>query len=436
MSRRITAAVTAAVGAVIFATAGASGANRQQPPRNVTPPAISGTPRAPNPLSASTGTWQGKNAAHHHRHHPRRHHRRRAGRIAGEGTIRLGTSPQYMTNGSKFAMIATGGHYRMIRSLPGVKIKYASGAQVWDKSDISASKATARANGWLLHNSRKNEIPYTSGGNGLLVNPGNVSFQNDLKRRILNFLARHHFESGVYFDNFMMDMRDFPNVNYPIYNQKNHLLFSTPTDYQNAQISFIRNVGAALKARGYYVGVNARGSIPGDNGSDTGDLSKQWIDRYYPYVSATMIEYWQQRSTDHTVVLSGDDTWYHHWNGWESVMAYAQSKGLGFIPVCYVSSTELAQTRFLRGSYLLQWNGSSRGAILLTGWTSADFWNSAMAFNPGQPTGARYQVATGVWRRNFAHGYVIVNPTRAAVTVGGVSIPSGNAILHQNRGRR
>jgi hypothetical protein len=106
-----------------------------------------------------------------------------------------------------------------------------------------------------------------------------------------------------------------------------------------------------------------RGSIPGDNGSDTGDLSKQWIKRYYPYVSATMIEYWQQRSSDHTVVLSGDDTWYHHWDGWESVMAYAQSKGLGFIPVCYVSSTELAQTRFLRGSYLLQWNGSSRGAI-------------------------------------------------------------------------
>jgi hypothetical protein len=113
-------------------------------------------------------------------------------------------------------------------------------------------------------------------------------------------------------------------------------------------------------------------------------------------------------------------------------MAYAQSKGLGFIPVCYVSSTELAQTRFLRGSYLLQWNGSSRGAIMLTGWTSSDIWNSAMAFNPGQPTGARYQVTTGVWRRDFTSGYVIVNPTRAAVTVGGVSIASGDAVLHQN----
>jgi hypothetical protein len=282
-----------------------------------------------------------------------------------------------------------------------------------------------------LHNSSGNEIAYYSGGDGLLVNPGNVSFQNDLKQRILNFLALHPFESGVYFDNFMMDMRNFPNVNYPIYDQSGHLLFSTPSDYQSAQISFISNVGAAIKNAGYFVGVNARGSIPGDNTSDTGDLSKQWIDRYYPYVSATQIEYWQQRSTDHTVFLSGDDTWYHHWAGWESVMAYAQSKGLGFIPIAYVSSTELFQTRYLRGSYLLEWNGT-RGALLWCGWTSSDNWNSAMAFNPGLPTGAKYQVATGVWRRDFANGYVIVNPTQAAVAVGGVSIASGDAVLHQN----
>jgi hypothetical protein len=351
--------------------------------------------------------------------------------IADEGTIRLGTSPQYMTNGSKFAILATGGYYSLVSPLAGMKIKYTTGAQVWDGSDLVASRATARANGWLLHNSSGSEITYSS-GSSLLVNPGNVSFQNDLKQRILNFLALHPFESGVYFDNFMMDARSFPNANYPIYDQSNHLLFSTPTDYQNAEISFISNVGAALKAAGYYVGVNGRGYISGNSGTDTGDLSKQWIDRYYPYVSATMVEYWQQRSTDHTVFLSGDDAWNHHWDGWQSVMAYAQSKGLGFIPAAYVSSTELRQTRFLRGSYLLQWNGAPRGAILMTGWTSADFWNSAMAFNPGQPTNARYQVATGVWRRDFANGYVIVNPTQAAVTVGGVSIPSGDAVLHQN----
>jgi Hypothetical glycosyl hydrolase family 15 len=352
--------------------------------------------------------------------------------IADEGTSRLGTSPLYMTHGDKFATLGNGGYYSVFSALPGAKIKYTSGAQVWDNSDIAASKATARANGWLLHDANGNEISYYSGGNGLLVNPGNVGFQNDVKQRVINFLLVNPFERGVYFDNFMMDMRNFPNVNYPIYDQSNHLLFSNPSDYQNAQISFISNVGAALKNAGYFVGVNARGLIPGDNGSNDGALSKQWIDRYYPYVSATEIEYWQQRSTDHTVFLSGDDTWYHHWDGWQSVMAYAQSKGLGFIPVSYVASTELSQTRYLRASYLLEWNGM-RGALLWCPWTTAtDNWNAEMAKSLGLPSGAKYQVATGVWRRDFTNGYVIVNPTHAAVTVGGVSIASGDAVLHQN----
>jgi hypothetical protein len=41
-------------------------------------------------------------------------------------------------------------------------------------------------------------------------------------------------------------------------------------------------------------------------------------------------------------------------------------------------------------------------------------------------------VATGVWRRDFQRGYVIVNTTASSVTVNGVTIPSGDAILHQN----
>src|SRR5204863_140674 len=64
-------------------------------------------------------------------------------------------------------------------------------------------------------------------------------------------------------------------------------------------------------------------------------------------------------------------------------------------------------------------------------------WEAAMvsfAQNVGAYLHARgyYLVGTNVGRRDFASGYVIVNPTSAAVTVGGVSIPSGDAVLHQN----
>lgn len=63
MSRRITAAVTAAALTLILATGGASGGPSspgQLAPTNVTPPTVSGAAQVPNTLTASTGTWQGK----------------------------------------------------------------------------------------------------------------------------------------------------------------------------------------------------------------------------------------------------------------------------------------------------------------------------------------------------------------------------------------
>jgi hypothetical protein len=302
----------------------------------------------------------------------------------------------------------------------------------FDGDDVVASIATCRANGWLVHNSIGQEISYY--GNQQLVNLGNVSFQNDLKQRFLNFLAAHPSIDGVYLDDGGVSAAQFGG-SYPIYDQNNSLLWSNDTDYQNAQLSFLSNVAAALKARGYAVGYNGRGGIAGDSRSDTGELSKWWMDQYAPYVTAVMIEYWHQGQGaccgSHAVDLSGDDTWYNHWDGWQSVETYAQSKGLEFWPADYIAKTELSQCRYLRGSYLLDWNG--KGSIMLTSWDlSTDFWNSCTATDVGFPSGAKYQPVAGVWERQYTRGYVIVNPTKSTVTVGSDTIPSGDAILHQN----
>jgi hypothetical protein len=340
----------------------------------------------------------------------------------------MGASPTWMTNADKFAIIAAGGYFNLFASQPGRAIKYTSGTQVWDGDDLVASRATARANGWLLHDAYGNEIGYGGYSGNLLDNIGNVSFQNDFKQRALNFLALHPGVNGVYFDNFQMDIRNYNSAaSYPVYDQNNNLLWSSNADLQNAEISFISNVGSALKAAGYVVGVNAKGFIPGNSASNDSTLSKQWMDRYAPYVSASMIEYWQQNGSDHRVFLSGGDAWYHQWDSWQSLESYAQSKGLEFWPVSYISKTELAQCRYLRGSYLLEWNG--KGSIMISSWDGSDIWNSCTAVDVGLPSGAKYQVASGVWRRDFTGGYVIVNPTWSTVTVGSDTIPSGDAVL-------
>jgi hypothetical protein len=352
--------------------------------------------------------------------------------IDDEGALRLGRSPTTMTNGNRFAIQGFGGFYNIFQALPGRAVKYSEGTFCYDGDDVVESRATCRANGWLVHNSSGQEI--TAYGNQTLTNIGNVSFQNDLKQRILNLFALQPWIDGVYFDSVADSVAQF-GASYPVYDQNNNLLWSNDTDYQKAQLSFLANVAAALKARGYVVGVNARGGLTNNSGNDNGDVAKWWMNQYAPYVTAAMIEYWHQVDccgVEHQVTLSGSDAWYKHWDEWQSVQTYAQSKGLEFWPVDYIAqSGEDAQCRFLRGSYLLDWNG--KGSQMFWSWVAnADFWNSCTAADLGFPSGAKYQPVAGVWQRQYTRGYVIVNPTASTVTVGSDTIRSGDGILHQN----
>src|SRR5436190_1984506 len=191
--------------------------------------------------------------------------------IDDEGTIRMGNSPAYMTNGDKFGTLALGSYYNLFQALPGRTIKYVNGAFCLDGDDVAASSATCRANGWLLHNSSGQELNSSYGF--LLANTGNVSFQNDFLQRVLNFLTLHPWIDGVYFDNGALSMPQQMGVSYPIYDQSNRLLWSNDTDFQRAQIAFMANVAGALKARGYVVGYNARG-YDGTGASNDGTLAK------------------------------------------------------------------------------------------------------------------------------------------------------------------
>src|SRR2546422_10507161 len=226
----------------------------------------------------------------------------------------MGSSPTTMTNGDKFGTLAFGGFYNIFSALPGRTIKYTTATFCFDGDDVVASMATCRTNGWLVHNSSGQEITYY--GNQQLVNLGNVSFQNDLKQRLLNFLAAHPWIDGVYLDDGGVSATQFGG-SYPIYDQNNNLLWSNGTDYQKAQLSLMANVAGALKAKGYAVGYNARG-YDGTGASNDGTLAKWWMDQYAPYVTAAMIEYWHQSlgacCGSHAVELSGGDTWYNHWD--------------------------------------------------------------------------------------------------------------------------
>jgi hypothetical protein len=356
------------------------------------------------------------------------------GVIADQGRGALGISPQYITNNDKYAAFIITGYYSAFYSLGERVLKYASANQVKDNSDIFASVATARANGWLLHDANGNELVYPGYAGNYLVNSGNTSFLSDLRSRLLTFLAAHPFVDGIFLDNFAEDVRGGVGfgINYPVYTQSGQLLWSNPSDFQASQLAAIQYLGNALRNAGHLLVVNGKGGIYQSSNNDNAVNATAWVDRYYPYVDGVMAEYWLQNGRTHTVALSNHATYIDHWNEWQGWADHVRGLGLQFWPADYTSTSEAQQCRYLRASNLLGWN-QGKGQIMWYPWSnSSDTWSACTAYDPGLPTGAKVQVATGVWRRDFQRGYVIVNTTASSVTVNGVTIPSGDAILHQN----
>jgi hypothetical protein len=73
-----------------------------------------------------------------------------------------------------------------------------------------------------------------------------------------------------------------------------------------------------------------------------------------------------------------------------------------------VKSAETQQVKQDDGSSTLEWNG--KGSI--SSWDGTDAWNNCTAVDLGFPSGAKYQVASGVWRGDFARGCVHRQPHR------------------------
>jgi hypothetical protein len=333
----------------------------------------------------------------------------------GLSTLRWGASYPYLTNGSSYSFIGVGqGDADSCESQnPGRCIVYVSGAQAVYADEWWAGVwySEAKANGWLLHDRAGQELYYGSGGNGRLTNPGNAAYQQRWLTEVEAFLAAHHLQ-GVHIDNFGVE----PAVNGdPTWNIAE---IANQQAFQAAQLAFIKAVGPALIAKGYYVLVNGEAYIPGNSGSDDGTLTLNWQASYAPYVSATEIEYWQQNPSNNSQLYNDCGcAWTGHWSGWQKVAADAQARGIGFVGLAYGSSTDLRTARYIRGSFLLEWNGGRAGSF---GWeptVASDNWNTAVGANIGAPSAGKYQIAANVWRRDYSNGTVVVNPTTAAVTV-------------------
>jgi hypothetical protein len=83
-----------------------------------------------------------------------------------------------------------------------------------------------------------------------------------------------------------------------------------------------------------------------------------------------------------------------------------QGLGKQFYPIEWGALTDTTKSSYLKGSFLLDWNGGQSALVYSSNYVSTtDAWNPAWTADIGQPSAAKFQVGVG-WRRNYTAGTV------------------------------
>ena len=138
--------------------------------------------------------------------------------------------------------------------LPGLTLVYFTGTDVNTHWSTGVPFNEARANGWLLKNASGDLLVNQSFRDNFVGDVGNRAYQQAWIANVLAFLRKHRGIKGVFIDDVLYDLAALAGQDASQYpNQQ---------DSAQAELSFVKAVGPALRSHGYYVLVNASGYIP------------------------------------------------------------------------------------------------------------------------------------------------------------------------------
>jgi hypothetical protein len=361
---------------------------------------------------------------------------------AGIGIVRYAGTMCSTYNLSQYAWLDSGSDttsWTCAARQPGLALGYFNPVQICtvQNNGVLYSVADSSHEDWFLHTSGGARISVSNGGGTCyLSDPGNSDFQNEFKTQVAARFASISGADGVFLDNVHNHWNNFNLSGAPS---------KYPTDstghspgWEAAMKSFLTNVSTYLRGRGAYVVGNAGAWCNCGGSQNNGSLDRWW----WSYLtdadgkslfSGIFKENWMKPSSSSTVRLVGTDAWYKQWDSYAKEQSYVQSLGADFAGEDSVNTVgslnAVTVARFSRATFLLEYN-CGRGAWV---WNSgsSDPWSTINHTAVGCPLGDKFQVATNVWRRNFQNGYVIVNPTGSGVTVNGLTIQSGDAVIAQ-----
>ena len=352
----------------------------------------------------------------------------------GIGALRWGDSYAKGSGYDRYAYVDVGvGDAAAAGALNAKSLVYMSGTSVRPPGSsywTGVMYDDALANGWLLKDASGSYVMNKQYG-AYVGDFGNPAYQQRWVDNVSAFLTKNG-DDGVHIDDVIADA---PGLTGGVYPTK----YPSQQAWEDAQVAFIAYVGKAMRAKGFYVLVEANGRKFNASGvaNDSGQTTIDFFSRLAPNVDGLMSEYWMETPQDEvnpTVRAAGGLDWDRHWEGWLSVMENVQSWGKEFFTLMYGSSSTAAGVnamRYGKASFLLSWNGGGGAVMFKPDGGTTDPWNLEWTMPIGTPQGSKYQVGVG-WRRDYTNGTALVNPDASSsqtFSLGGTYVkPDGSSV--------
>jgi hypothetical protein len=323
------------------------------------------------------------------------------------GLIRLGSGNwSGVTDAHRYGVIvASPANANSAGAQPGRALMYACGTNM-PSDQTSAlcgvSFAYAAAKGWILKDANQNHVHYKN-QYPVLVDIGNRAYQRRFISDIDADLRTHPGVDGLFIDDVTGSLITSSSK------------YRDNASYRSAMLSFIKTVGPALKAKGWYVAVNASildGAAEAFTGpSWDGSQYIWWARQLARYVDGINMEHWQQNWDGTGSVRTSGTAGNQAWNAWERLPSVVASIGKDFYAIETGALNDPGKAAYLRASFLLAWK-RDQGAFFYTDDYAGkgDPWRLGATPDIGRPIGPRRRIGVG-FRRSFTSGAVVVNPS-------------------------
>ena len=167
---------------------------------------------------------------------------------------------------------------------------------------------------------------------------------------------------------------------------------------------FLKVVGRKIKRRGFM-------AVP--------NITVEWntwhsvMEDWTRYVSGWENEYFVKWGLGKRDRFEGAD-----WE-WKMKMAeWCADRNVPLLAITYSTEDDVAAQLYHRATWLLTWNGRTGSSIFVPEEDWTDHWIKTPTVEIGMPKGSRFKVGnSGVHRRNYEDGTVLVNPTNQTKTV-------------------